>query len=685
MRLALALLLGLAGFHAEDPREVTVIARGAPLPAGPVRGGFAMTERGLILEKPLHQGWNYLLPDGAELADGFVRARFVAGQRLDSTVMVRASAAEPLVLDGLGISLEDHALVAYRFSQGVARPLGHRASAAWGNGQRLELTVMLAGPHVSATLVDASSLEAIATLTFTDRGTRAGRAGIRVHSGQDAGSALESLVVLPAGGEAEPEPRAPAGADRVLVVEPGAIPKLPRGLAQVSFVEGERGYVLTDPRGAERLRRMGVAVLEERGEPGWWFYDAGMRTAKAAGPKKTRAGFDINDSYMDAEMIEALLRAYAERFPDITALEEIGRSVEGRPMLALKISDNPAELEDEPAVIFNASHHGSELMAPLFALDAIQQLTERYKRDRAVRALVDDLEIWIVPLVNPDGNWHYIHTSREAGRKNARDLDGDGVFEPWEGVDLNRNYPFRWGALGEVGSRSFGPHTKYRGPSPASEPETRALMALYERVRPVASISFHTAATKILSPYTIDGVRNLEPDVPWAIAEEMAAVLPVQTSRKKYEVARNLYSVDGVDQDWMFHETGAVAYLIEGPLHNTRSARLRRRSVEKTRPGWRYLLDRVHSGPRLYGRVTDAAGKALPAVVRVAEHKRYEGEKWIARPADGRFDRLLAAPGTYTVVAELEGYEVLRKRVRVEGTRRVDLILEEVETEGQSQ
>ena len=70
----------------------------------------------------------------------------------------------------------------------------------------------------------------------------------------------------------------------------------------------------------------------------------------------------------------------------------------------MKISDNPEDDESEPAVLLNGSHHASELLSVEYPLDAAAYLLENYARDRQVKRWVNDLEIWVVPMVNPDGN-----------------------------------------------------------------------------------------------------------------------------------------------------------------------------------------------------------------------------------------------------------------------------------------
>jgi hypothetical protein len=308
-------------------------------------------------------------------------------------------------------------------------------------------------------------------------------------------------------------------------------------------------------------------------------------------------------------------------------------------------------------------------------LDVVQQLLEGYNKDPQMRRFVNALELWVVPLVNPDGNHGYLHTSTQLGRKNGRDLDGDGVFEVGEGVDLNRNYPFRWGALGERGSKSWKLHSRYRGEAPASESEVRALMALADRERFCVSVSFHTAATLILSPYTIDEVDSPTPDVAWSVSQAIARQMPVQPNGRRYRVQRNIYPVDGTDQDWLMHEHGTLALLVEGPLHNPRSRSLRKRAVAATRPAWKLLLARLLDGPTVFGNVSDEDGRALETELRVLEVRTHAGERWTTRPRDGRFDRLLPGPGRYRVQVSAPGYATQTRVVTVDGRTRVDVVL----------
>jgi len=149
----------------------------------------------------------------------------------------------------------------------------------------------------------------------------------------------------------------------------------------------------------------------------------------------------------------------------------IGTSVEGRDIWAVRISDNPALDEDEPSVLFVGCHHAREWISVEVPLYLGKYLTDHYATDPEIASMVDNQQIWIVPVLNPDG-YEYSRSSstNRLWRKNRRN-NGDGTY----GVDLNRNYGYMWGLEGSSGDPSS---STYRGPEAFSEPETCALRDL---------------------------------------------------------------------------------------------------------------------------------------------------------------------------------------------------------------
>jgi hypothetical protein len=168
----------------------------------------------------------------------------------------------------------------------------------------------------------------------------------------------------------------------------------------------------------------------------------------------------------------------ADTYPQITSLEIIGQSVNGREIQALKISDNPIEDEqDEVDVLFISLHHAREWPALEMGLYIADILTSQYDSNPEIRNIVDNEEIYVIPCMNPDG-YVYSHDQGHDWRKNRRYFPEFGSY----GVDLNRNWggscdgnpDGQWGSV--IGSVSHGADTEvYCGPGPFSENENIAV------------------------------------------------------------------------------------------------------------------------------------------------------------------------------------------------------------------
>ncbi len=421
-------------------------------------------------------------------------------------------------------------------------------------------------------------------------------------------------------------------------------------------------------RGRALVLSLGAAtgcIEEPRGPPPWWTglpwkaSDAAFRAREGRAPVPRGRGFVLDDSYKDAAMVEELLRGYHDRHPRLTKLVEIGRTHRDRPMWALKISDRAELDEDEPAMLLDGAHHGGELISIEYVLDAIDVLVAGYEVDPRVTTWVDGLEIWCVPLVNPDANHRFVHETDRDGRKNAR------------GVDLNRNYPFAWADL-EHSYATTSPY--YRGPEPGSEPETQAMMQLGDREHFAAALSFHTLGTDLYGAYVVETRRDPSPDVVAAIGRELADAAPLQPDDRPYDLRPTPRPVAGCAPDWHMHEYGAVAYVVEGSHHNPEPD-IRRRSIEGTRPLWMRLFDRVLDGPWIGGHVRDAAGNPVVAEVMVKEIETFEGESWTTRARDGRFDRAVLGPGHYTLLVRPPNGAPLEREVDVEGRTDVEIVV----------
>ena len=142
-----------------------------------------------------------------------------------------------------------------------------------------------------------------------------------------------------------------------------------------------------------------------------------------------------------------------------------------------------ARLRDgrRPAVLYVGAQHAREWITPEMVRRLARHVIDGYGSDRALTRLVDSTELWFVPVANPDGYDHSFTPGNRFWRKNLRDNNRDGRANVGDGVDLNRNFPTKWSYDDEGASAAPASET-FRGPRPASEPETRALDRLMRRV-----------------------------------------------------------------------------------------------------------------------------------------------------------------------------------------------------------
>ncbi len=358
--------------------------------------------------------------------------------------------------------------------------------------------------------------------------------------------------------------------------------------------------------------------------------------------------------YLDPYETEQKLEEYETDYPDIAKRFTYSTTEEGRTIWDMKISDNVATEEDEPAIIFVGQHHAREVMTPEIAIDIIDYLLTNYPSDPQVQYWVDNFEIWVRPCHNPDGtNW--VFTEYNMWRKNRHD-NGDGTY----GVDNNRNYPFKWGSC--YGSSAWPDAEDYRGPSPASELETQGIMALTEEHRPVMNISYHSHGQLVLHPYGCSNVYQSphEKKVTRDISSTMASLITRDSGSGYYENGTGwelIYAVDGEMNDWFYGEMGSIGFTYEvntsfQPDYDT----WRDSTILRHRPSWQYILDRL-DGPSIYGHTYDAcSGDPLSADLSLDEVFFTNGEfTRTSEPLYGRY-QWMTMPGLFHVNFSKEGY-----------------------------
>ena len=185
--------------------------------------------------------------------------------------------------------------------------------------------------------------------------------------------------------------------------------------------------------------------------------------------------------------------------PDIAKLVVIGQSVQGQDIVALKVTKRATRTPDgaRPATLYSGAQHAREWITPEMVRRLTHHVIDNYGTDRTITGLVNHTELWFVPVANPDGYDWTFEPGQRMWRKNLRDNNGDGQITGGDGIDLNRNFPTKWGYDNEGSSPNPGSET-YRGTAPASEPETQALDALMDRVGFEFQINYHSAAELLL-------------------------------------------------------------------------------------------------------------------------------------------------------------------------------------------
>ena len=267
-------------------------------------------------------------------------------------------------------------------------------------------------------------------------------------------------------------------------------------------------------------------------------------------------------SYHSYSSLKTELQNLETNYTNIAKVYDIGDSWEktqeiaDRDILAIKISDNvTTEEEDEPDILFMGGTHAREWISVEVPFYLAKYLVEHYSTDQKVKQLIDSREIWIVPLVNPDG-LEYSRTDNRFWRKNRRD-NGDGTF----GVDPNRNFGYKWGQQGSSGNSTSN---TYRGTAPFSEPETQAIRYLVSTHNFSSSISYHSYSQLVLYPW---GYTNDAPQHKVQLskmAEDMATEIE-KVHGKDYtpEQASDLYITSGDSDDWLYGVHNIAAFTIE--------------------------------------------------------------------------------------------------------------------------
>ncbi len=326
-----------------------------------------------------------------------------------------------------------------------------------------------------------------------------------------------------------------------------------------------------------------------------------------------------------------IVELLASDYPDICKVDTIGSSINGRKVLALKISDNAGDDENEPEVFYTSTMHGDELGGYVLMLRLAEYLLNNYGTDADVDRLVNSLEIYINPLANPDGTYYRGDTITTPIRYNANSYD------------LNRNFPL----LDGTNSRTM-------------QIETEEMMAFMKSRKFMLSANFHAGVEVVNYPWDIWTIRHADDDWFYNISRQYADTAHAY-SLSSYMTYRDngvtnghdWYEVEGGRQDYITYFLGGRETTIE--LDNTKQT-----PASELDSLWirnrKSLLD--YLGNALYGvvgEVTDSvAGTPLGARVFVLNHDKDSSHVY-SDTLTGTYRRMLA-PGSYEIQFSSEGY-----------------------------
>jgi murein tripeptide amidase MpaA len=231
--------------------------------------------------------------------------------------------------------------------------------------------------------------------------------------------------------------------------------------------------------------------------------------AKSFKGNRTPANFRLGSmgGYFTLAEIVTELDEMRAKYPRLisarTAFPE--QTVEGRNIYWVRISNNPNVDQEKPRVLYTALTHAREPAGMHQMIYQMWDLLEKYGEDPEITYYIDNLEIYFIPCLNPDGYEYNRQIAPNSGgmwRKNRKVNTGGS-----RGVDLNRNFGYKWGH-DNVGSSQRGEDETYRGTAPFSEIETQVIKNFCESREITLCLNNHTHGNYLIYPY---GYVNAEP------------------------------------------------------------------------------------------------------------------------------------------------------------------------------
>ncbi|MFA6029966.1 MAG: M14 family metallopeptidase [Elusimicrobiota bacterium] len=343
------------------------------------------------------------------------------------------------------------------------------------------------------------------------------------------------------------KPDALLSEDRVWVEleapDKGARSRIANSGFAIEAVNGTKVSGIAGPAALQRLEGLGLRILKKT-------------------PLRTISPEDFppaDSAYHNFTRLDAELKGIASLAPELTSLFSIGSSVQGRPITALRLnsSERGTQASRKPGAVFLGTHHAREHISTEVVLGVARWIVENRKR-ADVAKLLQERDVYFIPLVNPDGSEYDIATGRYRWQRKNMAKNSDGSV----GVDLNRNYDWLFGG---VGTSDYPGDDTYHGPRAFSEPESRAVKQFCEaRPNLKTLISYHSYSALVLYPW--GGVEEPISDPRALKAYKNMAEKMASWTGYTAEQSSDLYPATGDMTDWSWGALKIFSFTIElGP------------------------------------------------------------------------------------------------------------------------
>lgn len=258
--------------------------------------------------------------------------------------------------------------------------------------------------------------------------------------------------------------------------------------------------------------------------------------------------------YLTLENMNAVVDDWAREFPKYVTIEEIGRSLQDRPIRVVNISRFKGKHAPKHRVVILNGHHAREWLASASTLCFTERLLRGIDKDPEVEKLMSYMTYSLIVMGNPDG-YVMTHNGKRLQRKNARE------------VDLNRNWDIAWGTV----SSSRKSAEDYHGTGPFSEPETTAYSKFIAKhgEEMIGFVDIHAFLSAIMAPYGYIRKRHPREDEFAALMKKMAGAMtePGMIKYKTGPIHSTVYQSSGCSEDWVddkFPQTWSLAIEVRG-------------------------------------------------------------------------------------------------------------------------